>query len=52
MRIKQENGLTILTPDEGKILFRDDIESEYVVLGIYDRPANWQEKDKEEEVIE
>lgn len=52
MIIKQENGLTILTPEEGKILFKDDIESEMVVLGIYDRPENWQEKDKEEEVIE
>ena len=50
MIIKQENGLTILYPDEGKILFRDDIESEMVVLGKYDRPENWQEKDKEEGV--
>ena len=47
MTIKQENGLTILTPDKGKILFKDDIESEMVVLGKYDSPENWQEKDKE-----
>lgn len=47
MIIKQENGLTILYPDKGKILFRNDIESEMVVLGKHDSPENWQEKDKE-----
>ena len=56
MRIVQEEGLTILYPDEGKILFRDDIESEMVVLGKYDKPENWHEKPKEEiidtEVVE
>ena len=52
MRIVQEDGLTILYPDEGMILYNDEgIESEMVVLGKYDRPENWQEKDKEE-VIE
>ena len=51
MTIKQENGLTIIIPDEGKILFRDDIESELVILGKYDSPENWQEKDKEEEEV-
>lgn len=50
MRIEERDGLIILHPDEGKILFKDDIESEIVVLGKYDRPENWQEKNKEEGV--
>lgn len=48
MRIEERNGLTILHPDEGKILFKDDIESEMVILGKYDSPENWHEKNKEE----
>lgn len=53
MRIIQEDGLTNLYADEGKILYNNEgIESEHVILGKYDRPENWQEKDKEEEVIE
>lgn len=48
MRIEERNGLTILYPDENKILYRDDIESEMVVLGKFDSPENWQEKNKEE----
>ena len=53
MRIVEENGLINLYADEGKILFNNEgVESEHVVLGKYDSPENWQEKDKEEEVIE
>lgn len=48
MRIEERDGLIILHPDEGKILFKDDIESEMVVLGKYDKPENWHEKPKEE----
>lgn len=52
MRIVQEDGLTNLYADEGKILYNNEgIESEHVVLGKYDRSENWQEKNKEE-VIE
>lgn len=48
MRIIQEEGLTKLIPDEGKILFNNEgIESELVILGKYDKPENWQEKDKD-----
>lgn len=53
MRIIEEDGLINLYADDGKVLFNNEgIESEHVVLGIYDRSENWQEKDKEEEVIE
>lgn len=48
MRIEERDGLTILYPDEGKVLFKEDIESEMVVLGKYDKPENWQEKSIEE----
>lgn len=48
MRIVQEDGLINLYADEGKILFNSEgIESEHVVLGKYDKPENWHEKDKE-----
>lgn len=50
MRIEERDSLTILYPDEGKVLFKEDIESEMVVLGKYDKPENWQEKDKEGEI--
>lgn len=51
MRIIQEDGLTKIYADEGKVLFNNEgIESELVILGKYDRPENWQEKDKEEEI--
>lgn len=53
MRIVEEDGLINLYADEGKILFNNEgVESEHVILGKYDKPENWQEKDKEEEVIE
>ena len=48
MRIEERDRLIIVYPDEGKILFKDDIESEMVVLGKYDKPENWQEKNREE----
>lgn len=48
MRIEQKDGLTILYPDEDKVLFKEDIESEMVVLGKYDKPENWHEKSIEE----
>lgn len=48
MRIEERDGLTILYPDEGKVLFKEDIESEMVVLGKYDKPENWHEKSIEE----
>lgn len=49
MRIVHEDGLTILYPDEGMILYNDEgVESEMVILGKYDKPENWQEKSIEE----
>lgn len=50
MRIVHEDGLTILYPDEGMILYNDEgVESEMVILGKYDKPENWHEKPKEEQ---
>ena len=49
MRIEERDGLTILYPDEGKVLYNDEgVESEMVVLGKYDKPENWHEKSIEE----
>lgn len=50
MRIVEENNLVKLYPDDGKILYKDGVESELVILGKYDRPENWTEKLKEEEL--
>lgn len=48
MRIVEENNLIKLYADEGKILYNNEgIESELVILGKYDKPENWQEKDKD-----
>ena len=53
MKLTEQNGLRILTPDEGQWLYKDDqtigrIFSYDVYLGINDSPANWGECTNEE----
>lgn len=50
MEIKNKNGFRFLYPDEGKYLKKDDVITDYVILGSSADASDWQEITEQEKL--
>ena len=50
MEIKTKNGFRFLYPDEGKYLKKDDVITDYVILGSSADASDWQEITEQEKL--
>lgn len=50
MEIKNKNGFRFLYPDEGKYLKKDDVITDYVILGASADASDWQEITEQEKL--
>ena len=50
MDIKTKNGFRFLYPDEGKYLKKDDVITDYVILGASADASDWQEITEQEKL--
>lgn len=50
MVIKIKNGFRFLYPDEGKYLKKDDVITDYVILGASADASDWQEITEQEKL--
>lgn len=50
MEIKTKNGFRFLYPDEGKYLKKDDVITDYVILGASADASDWQEITEQEKL--
>ena len=50
MVIKNKNGFRFLYPDEGKYLKKDDVITDYVILGTSADASDWQEITEQEKL--
>lgn len=50
MNIKTKNGFRFLYPEQGKYLKKDDVITDYVILGSSADASDWQEIDEQEKL--
>ena len=50
MEIKNKNGFRFLYPDDGKYLKKDDVITDYVILGTSADASDWQEITEQEKL--
>lgn len=50
MEIKNKNGFRFLYPEQGKFLKKDDVITDYVILGASADASDWQEITEQEKL--
>lgn len=50
MEIKNKNGFRFLYPEQGKFLKKDDVITDYVILGSSADASDWQEITEQEKL--
>lgn len=50
MEIKNKNGFRFLYPEQGKFLKKDDVITDYVILGTSADASDWQEITEQEKL--
>ena len=50
MNIKTKNGFRFIYPEQGKYLKKDDVITDYVILGSSADASDWQEIDEQEKL--